>query len=174
MSAVRAGELLVDTETGEILSEQDPGLDELCRLLKDGQDQEKTWKAYNALLKSAIGRKLDEAGLRRALTPSGSPMWRTRISRSAPIEGFKALAERYGLTDVDLEALGECVSELDPKKLDKLRAEEMKVEGDADIEANGALIAAIEWTIQEKSSSYVQLMPLRKPGPTIEVMERTR
>lgn len=173
VNAIRAGELLIDEDTGEILSEQDPGLDELCRLLKDGTEQEKVWKAYNGALKSAVGRKLDDAGLQRALTPYGAPMFRSRTTRSAPLDRLDELIEKYGLTDVDVEQLRLCATELDPKKLDELRAAELE---EIDEVRNGGsyeppLVDVVDELIQVRTSTWVQLMPLRQSAPVVERVE---
>lgn len=173
VQAARVGELLIDVDSGEILSDEDPGLDELCRLLKDGKEQEKSWKAYNALLSSVVGRKLDELGVQRALTPYGSPMWRSRTTRSAPLDSTKLgdLIERHGLSPIDVEQLMECAAELDPKRLDQVRRD---VLDDAEVNALAAadgLLAAIDELIQERTSTFVQLMPLRQAAPAIERVE---
>lgn len=171
--AVRVEDLVIDADTGEILSERNVGIDELCLRLKDGQEQEKNWKAHNGLLKAAIGKKLDDNNVRKALTPYGTAAWQTRITKSAPVQGLKSLAERYGLTDVDIETLAECVAQLDPKKLDQLRREEITAGQDDDVETNADLVAAIDDLIQEKASHYVQLWPLRRDAPVLQAVELT-
>lgn len=163
--AIRVEDLVIDADTGEILSERNVGIDELCMRLKDGAEQEKNWKAANGLLKAAIGRKLDDDGVRRALTPYGTASWQTRMTKSAAVPGFQDLATRYALDEIDIESLSECVSSLDPKKLDRVRAEAIE-DGTAP-----NLVAAIDDLIQEKASHYVQLWPLRRDAPVLEPVE---
>lgn len=159
VEAVRLNELLIDPETGEILSEIDIGIDVLALQLKDGQEQEKAWAASNALLKLAIGRKLDDANVKAAETPYGTATWRVQNRRSAKAEGIAALAERHGLDDDQQATLYACARDLDPKKLDGLRG------WNADLES------AIDELIESKTVSYVLLQPLRRVAPTMERVE---
>lgn len=154
--AVRVNELLIDEDTGEILSETDIGIDVLALQLKDGQENEKAWAQHNTLLKKAIGKKLDDANVKAAETPWGIACWRVQNRRSAKAESIDAV--RDDLHRDEVAALYQCARDLDPKKLDVLRKEAM---------TSDALEAAIDTLIEEKTVSFVLLQPLRKTAPKL-------
>jgi len=157
INAIRHGDLLIDPETGEILSDQDVGIDHLVMLLKDGQEQEKAWAASNGALKAAIGKKLDQAGQKAAETPYGVATWRTQVRRTASAAKIPHLRDHFGLTEAEVEDILACARDIDPKLLDGLRKA-----------ASPLLLEAIDALIEEKAVSYVLLQPLRKAAPRAE------
>lgn len=156
IEAVRLNELLIDPESGEILDERDIGIDVLALQLKDAQEQTKSWEQAVALLKLAIGKKLDDANVKASETPFGVACWRVQNRRSAKAESIAAIAKQFGLDDDQQAALYACARDLDPKKLDGLRG------WNADLES------AVDALIEEKTVSYVLLQPLRKQAPKLE------
>lgn len=157
INAIRIDEILIDPETGEILSEQDIGIDELSLRLKDGQEQEKSWAAHNALLKKAIGKKLDDAGVKKAETPYGVATWRTQARKSASAERLEFVMGEFGLEEREVQAIWECARDFDPKKLETLRGM-----------FSSQLDKALDALIEEKPVSYVLLQPLRRVAPRLE------
>lgn len=161
VTAIRVDDLLIDPDTGEILSEVDPGLDGLAMRLKDAGEQRKAWEQAEAMLKSAIGKKLDDANLKSAVTPSGIPTWRTQVRKSAHAARIDEVCEKYGLNDVLRMKLYECAGTLDVKRLHELGQ-------DANTDA---LLEAILDLVEEKVVSFVLLQPLRRSAPKLEEVQ---
>lgn len=158
--ALRIGDLVIDADSGEILSEENYALDQLALFLKDGQEQVKAWEAYVGAIKSAIGRKLDEAGVRQVVTPYGTATWRMQVRKSAPTAALDELAHHLELPAAEHLAILECAESLNVKRLESLRCA-VSVRVDEIVDA----------LIQEKAIHYVQLMPLRKAAPVVERVE---
>lgn len=155
----------IDPETGEIYGDRTPDLDRLAMLLKDGQEQEKAWGAHNAMIKAAIGRQLDDLGVRVIETKYGTACWRVQNRRSAKADRFRELAAEYGVCDDwARRVIADCATALDPKILS---SELTGFIGPLSPEA-AALSKAMEETIEEKTVSYVLLQPLRKAAPKLE------
>lgn len=169
-SAIRYGELLIDEETGEVLNEEDLGLDFVALQIRDAAEQEKQWKNYGGQLKAVAARKLDELGVEKTLTPHGTLGWRGRTIRSAPVSDWNDLAERFGLDDIAIDVLQKCASELDVKRLARIRNMAARLGADGDEN----LVDAIDSLIQERYSRWIQLTPLRKDAPTPELVDIDR
>lgn len=161
VTAIRVDDLLIDPETGEILSEVDPGLDGLALRLKDAGEQRKAWEQAEAMLKSAIGKKLDDANLKSAVTPSGIPTWRTQVRKSAHASRIPEIREQFGLDDSSVNALYSCARDLDPKALNDYKR--------GSIEPN--FVDAIDALIEEKTISFVLLQPIRRSAPKLEEVQ---
>lgn len=113
------------------------------------------------MLKSAIGRKLDDANLKSAVTPSGIPTWRTQVRKSASASGIDDVCETYGISDERRAQLYACADKLDIKKLQALGREV----------GNDAMLQAILDLIEEKVVSFVLLQPLRRSAPKLEEVQ---
>ena len=160
--AVRLNNLLIDEETGEILSETDIGIDSLAHQLKDATEQRKAWEQAEQLLKLAIGKKLDDANTKAAETPWGVIGWVVQARPSAKFDRLEQVAGEFGLVEEEVSALMECGRDFDVKKLRELQ--KMLV-GKPHSEM---LVQAINALIEEKTVAYVQLRPLRKVAPRLD------
>ncbi len=166
-AAVRLNDVLIDPDTGEILSEHDIGIDTLAMQLKDATEQKRAWEQTEQLLKLAIGRKLDAANAKAAETPYGVATWRVQVRRSAGAARFREMAAEYGLDDeCARDIISAAASALDPKLLDSFTNASL-LEGEDDLPAK-QVRSAIAATIEEKTVAYVLLQPLRKAAPRIE------
>ncbi len=166
--AVRMGELLIDEDSGEILSEHDVGVDTLAFQLKDAMEQCKVWEQTATILKRAIGRKLDLDHARAAETPHGTARWVVQQRRSAKAQAFIEAAEEFGLDDDTARRIVIMAArDLDPKVLESEVAGAEAIHGDDGIMAR-AVRQAVEATIEQKTVAYVQLQPLRKAAPSLE------
>lgn len=165
VQAIRLNELLIDPDTGEILSETDIGIDVLALQLKDATEQKKAWEQAEALLKLAIGKKLDDANVKAVETPYGVACWRVQNRRSAKADRFRELCEEYRVDcEWERRVLATTATTLDPKKLDGHLAAFINPMSPED----EALRNAIEEAIEEKTVSFVLLTPLRKAAPKLE------
>lgn len=171
IEAVRLNDALIDPDTGEILSEHDIGIDVLALQLKDAQEQVKSWEQAVALLKLAIGKKLDDAHVKASETPYGVAVWRIQNRRSAKAENIQPLIGRFGLTMHDLSMLYQCATTLDPKQLDALRQALIDAVPEGADPGGHPVVAAIDELIEQKTVAYVLLTPLRKVAPRIERVE---
>lgn len=126
--AVRCGDFVIDQNTGEILSCPDGAADRMealvmrdlqARLNIDG------WEQIRALMKKAIGRLLDEQGIRSFATPYGRPAWMPgRRTESVDTAAVLALMKEREMGDADqLQVFRNATKTLNPKRLRECLAE---------------------------------------------------
>lgn len=121
-NAVRVGDLVINEDTGEILEWADGITDQMEALvMRDMQAKQNIegWERARMLLKLAIGRLLDQQGVRSFSTPYGKPTWMAgRRTESVDVEGVKHLMEEREVSQAEaLAVFAHSTKALDPKKI---------------------------------------------------------
>lgn len=158
--ATKIGDIIIDEETGEILQMPegigDP-LEWFTHLANEANAASNAWKATAGMYRQAIGRLLDQAGVKSMKTQYGTPGWRGRLNRKGRPERLPEVTEQYELSRDQQNAILGCASALDAKLLDALEGVPQEAKSDL---------------IEVSESSWVQITPPRPAPPDVEKVPR--
>jgi len=112
----KLGDLLIDTETGEVHEWGEVSGDKFEHLTLQAMKAQANiagWEQALAIYKRALGRMLDQADQRSIRTPYGTPRWASRVDHVANpdrvpqvVEHFELGREIEGLIWMTAKALG--------------------------------------------------------------------
>jgi hypothetical protein len=149
VARVAAGGLLIDPETGEVLSRADgtdeSEFDQLTRVCREAQRQIKEAQAVLDAARAALLKLLSDEGLPSIRTPYGTAALVTKVTRAGRPERVEEIVRRYELAREQAEQIWMCATALDAKKLDAL------------VEAGALPEEAVQDMVDVKTTSYVQV-----------------
>ncbi len=157
--AVKVDELIIDSDTGEVLElPENAGdlVEFLTYRLVTLQEAERAYKQAIVLLKLALKRELEKLDLKSLQTQYGRPVIRTRTTRKAVVGKLHHVMPEYELSIEQVEAIFACASALDTRMLEALA-------NDGSVPAD-----AIEALIEETHSEWLQVSPILKTPPVVE------
>lgn len=151
------GDLVIDAESGEVLTLPDEGRADkvawLTRQLVDAMRMIKAWEAARDGYKRALARAMDEAGVNVLHTPEGTVSRRSRVDRKGDPARIPDVLAAFELSRNQMTAIWECAAALDAARLDALA------------DAGAIPRGAAEALIVERTSSWVQASAPRKLPP---------
>lgn len=156
---VKVGDIVVNEETGEIVEWPEGAGDRLEALVmrcRQAQENADGWKQAEAVLKRAIGRLLDEAGVKSLTTAYGTASWRSRTDTRLPLRDFAEYAHKVELPRADVLAVVAVLGALPVSK-------------DTEAALKETLGSDVDWLVtRSPSAPWVQIDRPRTAPPRIE------
>lgn len=162
-TATRVGDFLVDDDTGSILEwPMDWGPDRVDRLISEARyaaEQAARWNQVAGMYRKALGRMIDEAGVKSLASDSGVARG-VAGRRSARIAAIEQAVKRENLTDAEAEAL--ILASVATLKVDALlKAIDEHV-------ADEGRRKRLRVDLIEQGEGYVRVEGARRAAPAIE------
>ncbi len=157
--AVRVEDLIIDSDTGEVLDLPENAGD-LVELLTYREVElargESAYKQARFLVKLALKRELEKLDLKSLQTQYGRPVIRSRTTRKGKMERLPNVSGQYELTNEQVVTILGCATSLHATQLDALAASDYIPR------------EAIEALIEETTSEWLQVSPILKTPPVVE------
>ena len=157
--AVKVDDLIIDSDTGEVL-ELPENAGDMVEFLTYREVElargESAYKQARFLVKLALKRELEKLDLKSLQTQHGRPVIRSRTTRKGKVERLEGIVKKFELEREQVFAIWQSATDFEAKVLD--------------YHAESGFIPreAIEALIEENTSEWLQVNPILKTPPVVE------